>query len=398
MNGHPVIIIGCGVGGWGAMRSLAMVPGLRCVALSPSRTEMGWGSRYAAEFHVCPHPDTEEAAFIEFLMAHAREWEGALLLPAGDLMAMALSKHKETLEKAYRVAVGPWDAMRRFLEKDQLQHLAAEAGVPMPGAVRLSPGETRLPAIDHLQYPVWIKPSNSARFVRQYGRKGFLAADRAMLEGVLHRLRDAGQPLLLQEVILGGDDRYELISVYVTREGKPAAISHQRKLRQHPPGFGVMRVGYSVDQNPEAEELAGRLLRAVAGYRGLVYFEFKRDPRDGRLKLIEVNVRVARFGMLPTASGANYPELMYRDLVLGERDLVCRSRGGVWWIELLPDLYYTFFHRDGRQYGWADKLRPYRARHKVFGDFDRRDWRPFLRQWMRGVRALGHRAHGTSPR
>lgn len=389
-----VVVIGCGVAGWGALRSLAKVPGLQCIALTSSRAEMAWGSRYATEFQECPHPHKQESAFIQFLLDQASAREGALLLPAGDFMAAALSKHKEALEKAYRVAIGPWEAVRRFLEKDQLQQLAAEVGVPMPGAVWVQPAATRLPPLDHLRYPIWIKPSNSALFVRRYGRKGFLAPDRPTLEGLLQRLREAGQILLLQEVIPGGDDRYELISVYVTRDGAATAWSARRKLRQQPPGFGVMRVGYSVKDNPEAEELARRLLRAVADYRGLASFEFKRDPRDERLKLIEANVRVARSGMLATVSGANYPELMYRELVRGERNLVGSSREGVWWIELLADLYYTFFHRDGQRYRWAEKLRPYRARQKVFGDFDLRDLRPFLRQLTQGIRSLGRRTGG----
>ena len=367
------------------MRSLAGIPGLRCLAVSERRDAMAWGSRYAAGYYECPDPDVRESDFIRFLWERASEWDGSLLLPSGDLWVRALSRHRDELAKAYHVAVAPWEAVRPFLEKDRLQQLAQEAGVPMPAAILVQPGQVRCPPVNFLRYPIWIKPAESARFVRRYGRKGFLAPDRATLETLWARLRDAGQTLLFQEVVPGGDDRYEIVSMYVTRSGTASAITYQRKVRQHPPGFGVMRVGYAMQENPEAEQLARRLLHVVKDYRGLLYFEFKRDPRDNRLKLIEVNVRVARFGMLPTASGVNYPELFYRELVGGEMPGMVWVLPGTWWIEILPDLLYTFFHRSGRQYSWREKVRPYLQPRKVYGDFDWRDPLPFVRQIRRGI-------------
>ena len=188
------------------MRSLARVPGLRCLALSERRDAMAWGSRYAAEYHECPDPDVRESDFFRFLWERAPKWEGALLLPCGDLQVRALSRYRAELAKAYHVAVAPWESVRVFLEKDRLQQLAEEANVPMPAAILVKPGQSRCPPPDCLRYPVWIKPAESARFVRRYRAKGFLATDRPTLEALWERVRDAGQALLFQEVIPGGDD------------------------------------------------------------------------------------------------------------------------------------------------------------------------------------------------
>ncbi|MCX7722965.1 MAG: hypothetical protein N2379_07920 [Verrucomicrobiae bacterium] len=384
MNG--VVVIGCGVGGWAVLRAMARTRGIQRIALSAVPGEMGWHSRYADVRRICPHPGTEEEAFVEFLLAQAPAWEGALLLPAGDFMAAALSKHREALEKVYRVGIGPWDLVREFLEKDRLQVLAESAGVPVPRSVRVDPCATELAAKAVLDFPLWVKPVRSERFMRRFGVKGFLAKDRPALEALKVLMRDAGQPFLLQEVIPGPDALLERLDIYVSRNGELLARFPHNKFRQHPPGFGVMRAGYSVASNPEAEELAERLLHKLRDYRGFASFEFKRDPRDKKLKLIEVNVRVTRPGLLATAAGVNFPELIYADLVLGGAGLAPGARVGVWWIELLPDLYYTFLHKDGRQYSWEEKLRPYRAQHKVFGDFDPADLRPFVRQVIRGWR------------
>lgn len=387
-----VIVMGCGVAGWGALRSLARVSGIQRIALSASTQEMGWPSRYADVRAVCPHPDTQEAALIRYLMDRAREWEGALLLPAGDAQAAALSKHRHTLAKAYRVAVGPWEVVRSFLEKDRLLRISEAAGVPTPRSVRVEPGATDLSRFGTLAFPVWIKPVRSDRLVRQFGRKGFLASDKGTLTQWLTRLRQLDQALIVQEVVPGEDSALERLDLYVAGNGEMVATFAHNKFRQHPPGFGVMRAGYSLEKNPEAEALARRLLAQVPGYRGYASFEFKRDSRDGTLKLIEVNVRITRPGFLATAAGLNFPEMMYREFFHGRATPAGPVEAGVWWIELLPDLYYTFLHRDGRRHGWRDRLRPYRSRRKVFGDLDLRDLRPFVRHLRLGLRRWRQRA------
>ena len=62
-----------------------------------------------------------------------------------------------------------------------------------------------------------------------------------------------------------------------------------RKLRQTPPVVGTCRVGeaFWVDEIVEA---AFRLLRAIS-FHGVSQVEFKRDQRDGRFKLMEINPR-----------------------------------------------------------------------------------------------------------
>ena len=66
----------------------------------------------------------------------------------------------------------------------------------------------------------------------------------------------------------------------------------------------------------EIEEAAERLLRAL-GWYGVAMVEFRRDPRDGRYKLIEVNHRFWGSLQLAVVSGVDFPALLCR-LALGE--------------------------------------------------------------------------------
>lgn len=373
-----VVIVGCGVSGWGALRSLRRLPGVEKIAVAASRAEMGWRSRYADQRWLGPDPLSEADGLVRFLLEQAPWWEGAVLMPAGDAQAVALSRHKESLSARYRVAVADFDSLRNFLEKERLYQVAVAAGVPVPRFVCVEPG-AGIPALPgEMTFPVWIKPTESHRFARQFGRKGELARSPEELRAVLARYCGCGQTLLIQEIIPGGDDRLERVKVYVDGRGRPIAWVSNRKVRQHPPMFGVMRVGQSTPHNEEAACLARRLLQANPEFRGLASFEFKRDPRDGGLKLIEINVRLTRSIMLATAAGVNYPELMYRDLVTRDSGMEVRGRPGVWWIEVLTDLYYAVRGLDPGQESWRAWMEPYLGRPKVFADWDWRDPLPFF--------------------
>jgi acetyl/propionyl-CoA carboxylase alpha subunit len=79
-----------------------------------------------------------------------------------------------------------------------------------------------------------------------------------------------------------------------------------------------------------------RLLRAF-GYHGLSQVEFKRDPRDGRFKLMEINPRLWQWHGLATACGVDLPRIAYADLI-GETppDAHMNGNGKRWAITLLP--------------------------------------------------------------
>ena len=151
------------------------------------------------------------------------------------------------------------------------------------------------------------------------------------------------------------------------------------KVRQNPPGFGVMRVGVSVPRSPEVEELTCRLL-AQANFRGYCSVEYKRDPRDGQLKLIEVNARMPRSGWLAIASGVNFPWLIYQDLVLGQPAVVDHYTENLYLIEFWADVL-NFLLRDKRRLAqMRDYVRPYLTRRKALAVWSGHDPKPFFKQ------------------
>jgi len=72
-------------------------------------------------------------------------------------------------------------------------------------------------------------------------------------------------------------------------------------------------------------------------FTGIVEVEFKRDPRDGKLKLLDINPRVWRWISLGHRAGVDFPYLLYR-LSRGERIDSVKGVAGARWVRMATDV------------------------------------------------------------
>lgn len=374
-RGH-VVVAGCRHGGLAVIRALGPL-GFRITAVTPDPNEFGTTSRYVGEVAVCPSPQDDEA-FAAFLLRHRQRWLGALVLETEDPYTIALGRWKEDLLAAgYRVAAPHWEQSRWFLEKHRTDALADSVDVPRPALHHPRSASELDEAIADVRFPVVVKPVRSAEFVARFGTKLWVAGDASELVERFDLATARGVDVVVQEMIPGTDDAtLESVEVYVNGDGSWGGEQCNLKVRQAPPMWGVMRVGRSVPMIEDVREHTRRLLEAV-GYRGYASAEFKRDPRDGQAKLIEVNARLPRNGQLMLASGTNFPLLIYRDLVEGVPSRMQPVRP-TWFIDVVADVGTTAVRDRSQLRRPRDLVRPYLARRKAFAVLSRRDPRPFL--------------------
>jgi predicted ATP-grasp superfamily ATP-dependent carboligase len=97
--------------------------------------------------------------------------------------------------------------------------------------------------------------------------------------------------------------------------------------------------------------------------------EFKHDPRDGKFKLIEVNLRCGNRVGLAIDCGVDIPHIAYLD-ILGKPPLPVHSYDvGVAWIDLMADLAGLWHYHamenltlwDWARSAWAAKSHAYFA-------------------------------------
>jgi predicted ATP-grasp superfamily ATP-dependent carboligase len=87
---------------------------------------------------------------------------------------------------------------------------------------------------------------------------------------------------------------------------------------------------------PAVEQLASRLLAEIR-YTGLVEVEFKRDPRTGEHKLLDINARTWGWHTLGRRAGIDFPFLSWQ-LARGMPIAAVQARPGVRWVRALTDL------------------------------------------------------------
>ena len=372
---NKVIVLGCSLTGYAVMRALAR-KNLQIIGITYSKRDVAQLSRYVSEVAQSPAP-TDEEQFVACLIKNADRWAGALILETADNAAIALSKNKEILSKYYRIATPDWDVLNIFVEKEKTYALAKHYHIPHPKSIPLF-GLEDLKEVSEILYPCILKPALSAPFTDRFHVKNFEVHNDRELEEKFKLCLEAGLAMILQEIIPGPDDNLYKMQGYVNSQGKLVGRFFYRKLRQHPPQFGVARVGISTDRQPEVERLTEELLTR-SNYRGYFSNEFKLDPRDGQFKLIENNCRMPRSGMLAIAAGVNFPWLMYQDLVLNQQCDITEYKVGTYWIDFWTDLYNSLFRRKKEDIRLRDYVGPYFARDKVFSDFDFEDLKPFFR-------------------
>lgn len=373
------IVAGCGHGGLATIRSLGR-HGVHVIAITDDPNESGLRSRFIDERAMCPHP-ADEDAFIGFLLDHADEWRGALIIETNDYYATTLAKHKATLSEHYRLVVPELDVVNTFIEKDMTYALAERCGVEYPALIAPVDMAELERQIEGIVFPVMVKPVRSHEFVAHFGTKLFVVDDEAELRKMFAKTLEANTPVVICEIIPGSDYRsLERLWIYVGTTGEVHVEAFNTKIRQTPPMFGITRVGTMTPRNDELLEVSTRLLEA-SGLTGTAGFEFKRDPRDGRLKLIEVNIRMMADVQLMISAGVDIPWIMYEDHVNGVRNPPPPHDTNGYWIYLIPDIYRFVSDRDPPSL--RAFLEPYLARKKSFAYLSMRDPKPFVSEVRR---------------
>ncbi len=322
----PAAVVDVGwVNGLAAIRSLGRA-GIRVLAVDHRPSALGFRSRYAEPF-LSADWHAEPTRFV----ASIRALGEVVVFPTHDGQLNLIAQHRGDLQV---LAPFPdWEILERVQSKRAQLDQAVLAGVDVP--------ETRYPetavearaAAEEIGLPVLVKPEHPVGFKQRFRRQAFRCETLDEV-GDAYTHAEEFAPMV-QELVPGGDDTLYTVGSYVARDGTPLGVFSGRKLRQTPPGIGTCRVGEAVWVQ-DAVDAALRLL-AGFGYFGLSQVEFKRDPRDNKFKLMEINPRLWQWHGLAAACGVDLPRIAYADLV-GEQPIrtTMNGDGMRWAITLLP--------------------------------------------------------------
>ena len=386
VDGPPAVVLqASGPNGLAIVRGLGRA-GVPVIACDHDPHAIGLVSRYA-DAAVTASPLTEPERFVEDLLELGRgRGRGGVLFTSHDEAIAALGPRQAEIDELFHRPWTPWPAVGAIMDKDHQHAVAREHGFPVPTTVTPS-GEGDLEAVmRELRFPLVLKPRNAPEFRHRFRAHLLRAAD----PEELRRAWGLAAPYEPQvcEVIPGDDSRLWTYGSYRDASGRALAMFTGHKLRQWPVGFGAARSAESL-WDPGLAARCDALLDAF-GYHGISQVEVKRDARDGRDYLIEVNVRAWLWIGLATDCGVNLPLACWLDAVGRARTWPPGHRSGRRWVLLTKHLVGSA--REIRRDEWS--ARPFLSSLRPpvrDGVFDVRDPRPGLALYERHARRLMRR-------
>ena len=308
--------------------------GVPLLACDPDPGAIGLRSRYAVA-RVCPDPLTDEEGFISWLEAVGPSLpRPTVAFPSHDEFIWPLSRHAARLEPWFIVPFARWDVMGKVRDKRAQMEAAWRAGVDTPKTVFVSSRAQLASRGREIRFPAVLKPVESLAFKLRFHRHILDVETPDELDRIYDKVDDLGV-LMLQERIPGGESELWTVGSYLDAESRALAVFTGHKLRQHPHAGGSCLAGVSA-WNEGLAEVALRLLQELR-FHGVSQVEFKRDPRDGRFCLMEVNARHWKWHGLAARCGVNLSFTAYRDAI-GDPYIARRQQDGVKWIVANKDV------------------------------------------------------------
>jgi predicted ATP-grasp superfamily ATP-dependent carboligase len=333
-QGPGAVVIGGDYQGLGIVRSLGRrgVP----VCVIDDEKSIARYSRYTTFHQRVPSlHEAKETVQVLLDIGRTRGLRGWVLYPTRDELVAALSQYREALSEIFRVPTPAWETIKWLWDKRNTYRLAEDLGIPAPHTwYPHSVGD--LEQIEG-HFPVAVKPAIKEHFIYATKDKAWRADTPAQLRELFHRaLRHIPAEEIMIQDLIPGNGTYQYAYCSLFKQGNSVANLTACRRRQHPLEFGRASTYVETVDLPLLEEYSQRLLRAI-NYYGLVEVEYKRDPRDGQYRLLDINGRTWGYHTIGNRAGVDFPYLLFADQ-LNEPVESCKGRSGVRWIRLLTDL------------------------------------------------------------
>lgn len=291
-------------------------------------------SRYAEKTLPWPGGDDEQNVAYLTRLAEQNAGEQFLLIPTDDECTTLISMNYEALATKFVLTTPAWPSLRLAVDKRHLYRLGENLGLDQPRTI-FSCSREGLSSSD-FQFPVILKPATREQLNPLTADKAWQVEDRPTL---LSRFAEAcnympAESIMVQELIPGGGEAQYSFAALCS-EGRVQASLTAVRTRQFPIDFGRFSSFVQTVDAPELDIPARKLLEAIQ-FTGLVEIEFKKDARDGRYKLLDVNPRVWGWHSLCAAAGVDFPYLLW-SLMWNEALPEVRARSGLRWVRFGSD-------------------------------------------------------------
>lgn len=332
-----------------------------------------------------------ETEFVKILLDFGKQLKGKMMIiPTGDSDVLALSKHKHELEKYYYLPVPAYETVQKLVNKKIFYKLLAKMGIPHPETYFPdSLTDLRKMGLE-LDYPYLIKPAYPGPFYKEFGRKNLVIHSPRELFQAIDKLRNKNVEVMIQDIIHGNE--IYMFYTYFNRKSEPVAICGYDKIRQSPDDFGYGSFCRSSLRSPPLKECI-RFLKALE-YQGFAEPELKKDSRDGKYKLLEINARTTTQNRLAAACGVDIEYISYLEAAGQLKRTPLAFRSDVFWIDEFSDLLTSLKRLRRKEIGIGEIITTFKTR-KVHSIAAWDDPAPFVVFAIASLRNLISQSLGT---
>ncbi len=264
--------------------------------------------------------DTKDV-LLPVLETFANEHRGALLILVGctDAYADLIIENKDFLSRFYFCAAPRADLAEKLISKEAFYEMCLTHGIDYPETVVLH-GESEIEKLSSLpfSYPIVLKASSSIRYWQHPFdgmKKVYILQTEEEAKEVAHTVFRSGydDSLIIQDFIPGDDSGMYVLTAYSDQNAnvKMMCLGHVLLEEHTPKGIGN-HVAILTEYHEDLMNRVKTFLETV-GYTGFSNFDIKFDPRDGKFKVFEINLRQGRSNYYVTHSGANLARLLVSD-------------------------------------------------------------------------------------
>ncbi|MDC8001205.1 ATP-grasp domain-containing protein [Aequorivita todarodis] len=270
--------------------------GYKVVLFCDSKLSYGYHTKYAHKKVLCPSTQKQTSIFHEFFLNYLENEKLEVVLPMNDYSAKYLSEYKPILQDKVKFVIPDFSVFMKGYDKNQLMKVCAENGIPHPKTIDISTLEKG--AEPDFNFPALVKPNETT------GARGFRKVES------FEELWKVYEPIFkefgnchLQELIPEGGMQYKVQLLIKDQIGINSTVIE--KHRYYPINGGSSCFNHTV-VNDELVKICTEVLR-ILGWEGFADFDLIEDPRNGIIKIMEINPRAPACIKASVISGVDFP-------------------------------------------------------------------------------------------
>jgi predicted ATP-grasp superfamily ATP-dependent carboligase len=303
-----------------------------------------------------------------------RKFERIVIFPTDDLHLINLHAIYSRI-KSYCYIPFNEENILKTLDKFFQYDTCNANGIPYPKTLNAK-CENDFIGITKLSFPLLIKPSTRKDITTDVFRTLFLESfdDYRKNKGDLIGYMESGIEFVVSEYIPGDDTNIYAYTCFRSQKGEILNEWIGKKLTQYPDNYGVFCS--ASNEAPEIIREQGRALVEALNSYGIIEPEFKFDCRDGKYKLMEVNLRSMMWHRTGSISGVKLQKTQMSYALGMDVDKYSQNLNDRYHFVLMLHEIPNLITRSG--YWPHFKYNIFRADHQEWAVYSRRDLKPFV--------------------